>query len=74
MYVGRELNRLESIPLPEWSVDELSYYRDTLQRLQSVLNADGKRILQNVSEEISARGGLPAQSGDYDHPSTVHYD
>lgn len=74
MYVGRKLNELQNVAYSNWTLEELAYHRDTMGQFQSLLNGDGKQLLQKVQSEIDARGGMPQYGGDYDHPSSVRYD
>lgn len=74
VYVGRTIKQLETVPLEQWTLDELSYHLDTLNRFEEYLNDNGANIRQMVEDEIESRGGLPFYGGDYDHPTTVRYD
>ncbi|TCP53856.1 hypothetical protein EV586_105201 [Tumebacillus sp. BK434] len=74
MYVGRTLNELQDVPYEKWTLEELAYHQDTMNQLKRCLNAAGQTILQKVLAEIESRGGIPVYGGDYDHPSTLHYD
>lgn len=75
MYVGRTIDKLASVAYENWTMEELAYHRDTMNRFSAYLTDEGRQILDEVRSEISARGGVPEYGGgNYDHPASFHYD
>ena len=74
MYIGRTMNELETTPLKDWKLEELAYYQKTMKEVEDMLNRRGNDIYQKIIEEINQRGGLPKNSGDWDHSSEIIYD
>ncbi len=75
MYVGRTIDQLKNVPYGNWTLEELAYHKDTMQRFTTYLTSEGNRILDEVKSEIYNRGGLPEyEGGDYEHPASFHYD
>lgn len=60
MYYGRDLVELQSIPLSNWSMEELSYHHHMMSNMVSYMNQQGVSFHQDLIEEIVKRGGIHA--------------
>ncbi|WCK55345.1 hypothetical protein PP175_05050 [Aneurinibacillus sp. Ricciae_BoGa-3] len=74
MYIGRKLDTLETVPLQDWSMNELLYHHDLMSNAVHYLNAEGVSFHGNIIKEIETRGGVPHDRGGWDHSSRVIYD
>lgn len=74
MYVGRKMTELNDLPANKWDMKELAYYHEQMSQFSDFLNQQGVSIHHKIIEEIEKRGGLPKDSGGWDHSSEIIYD
>jgi len=74
MFVGRELTDLNDTSMQKWDMKELAYYHHTMSQMADMLNQQGVSLHHKIIDEITKRGGIPKDSGAWDHSSQIIYD